>query len=133
MATMRAHAMALTSRTSSSASLKLPRQGAAAPASARGQRSSSTIRCYLYRGGESEGRGRKKRNEGVSGHAPPLKANRAFLCDPFCTVVEDSEGLPMLMCPVEPGDAAPELGPTFRYVEWDFSEEHGWGLVQSDR
>ena len=41
-----------------------------------------------------------------------------------------TEGLPGIMCPPEPDDEAPELGPTFRYVEWDFTEEHGAQLVR---
>lgn len=144
-AAMRPHTVALTSRTSSNAGLRTLPRGTATAAPARGRRRSARqthIQCYTYRGGESESRDdrdsggggggsgnnnrRKRRDEGQFSASPPLKANRAFLSDPFCTVAEDSEGLPGLICPAEP-DEAPELGPTFRYVEWDFTEEHGRG------
>lgn len=80
-------------------------------------RSVPVTTCYVYRGGDERERRRPT-------HAtPPLRGNRTFLSDPFCTVTEDSEGLSMLMCPVEEDDESPELGPTFRYVEWDLTEE----------
>jgi len=62
-------------------------------------------------------------------HAPPLHATRAFLSDPFCHVTEDSDGLPMLCCEVAPGtvEEALGLGPTYRYVVWDFSDEQARG------
>ena len=90
--------VALTSRSSRSiAPGKLCLGGARDGACARGRRplrTKTNTKCYTYRGGEdSDGRDRRgRRDEGVSPHAtPPLKANRAFLSDPFCTVAEDSE------------------------------------------
>ena len=53
---------------------------------------------------------------------PPLRGTRVFLSDPDCSVGEDSEGLPVLVCPSAP-DEDPSLGPSHRYLEFDFSEE----------
>lgn len=53
---------------------------------------------------------------------PPLRGTRVFLSDPDCFVGEDSEGLPVLVCPSAP-DEDPSLGPSYRYLEFDFSEE----------
>ena len=98
--------VALTSRSSRSiAPRKLCQGGARHGACARGRRplrTKTNTKCYTYRGGEDSddredrdrggGNRRRRRDEGVSPHAtPPLKANRAFLSYPFCTVAEDSE------------------------------------------
>ena len=53
---------------------------------------------------------------------PPVWGTRVFLSDPDCSVGEDSEGLPVLVCPSAP-DEDPSLGPSHRYLEFDFSEE----------
>ena len=54
--------------------------------------------------------------------SPPVRGTRVFLSDPDCSVGEDSEGLPVLVCPSAP-DEDPSLGPSHRYLEFDFSEE----------
>ena len=105
------------------------RESATAPVRGRGRRSSTT--CYTYRGGEDERR--RRGDELASTHAtPPLKANRAFLSDPFCTIAEDSDGLPGFICPPDAWDEEPELGPTFRYVEWDFEGDEQEGRFYAD-
>mmetsp|Transcript_5467 Transcript_5467/g.13654 ORF Transcript_5467/g.13654 Transcript_5467/m.13654 type:complete len:226 (-) Transcript_5467:98-775(-) len=110
------------------ANLKLPRRGVPARGAGRRSWATPTTRCFTYRGEDSTPEGRREAEASPNvDAAPPLKANRAFLSDPFCTIAEDSEGLPVLVCPVEEGDPDPELGPTFRYVEWDFTAEHGRG------
>ena len=52
---------------------------------------------------------------------PPLRATPLFLSDPFCDVVKDGDNKLLFRCPPEPGED-PELGHSYRPVEFDFSE-----------
>ena len=73
------------------------------------------------RGGmPSDGRG--ERNGDVFPVAPPLRASAAFLSDPHCDVVRDDDNSLAFRCPPGP-EEDPDLGPSYRAVEFDFAEE----------